>query len=84
MECKGAGDYKKHELHAGDLIDTLWNVKMRNLKADMEAGKDLIDTLWNVKNQAVAIRNFRDSDLIDTLWNVKVLVDNGKHDLYAI
>ena len=38
----------------GDLIDTLWNVKIDEVRADIKDMKDLIDTLWNVKPGKVA------------------------------
>ena len=32
-----------------DLIDTLWNVKVKNREIFAQGTDDLIDTLWNVK-----------------------------------
>ena len=32
-----------------DLIDTLWNVKLKGFPVGRTKNGDLIDTLWNVK-----------------------------------
>ena len=34
-----------------DLIDTLWNVKVKNREIFAQGTDDLIDTLWNVKSK---------------------------------
>ena len=39
-----------------DLIETLWNVKTRQLRTLTGGGQDLIETLWNVK-LATFVRN---------------------------
>ena len=54
-----------------DLIDTLWNVKVRTCRKNWRVSWDLIDTLWNVKLHEKLKRADKETDLIDTLWNVK-------------
>ena len=54
-----------------DLIDTLWNVKLKGFPIGKTKNGDLIDTLWNVKVLKLVFTPVDISDLIDTLWNVK-------------
>ena len=57
-----------------DLIETLWNVKRKELGSVWRDGRDLIETLWNVKlaKKPDEVGGYR--DLIETLWNVKYCV----------
>ena len=54
-----------------DLIETLWNVKLKVEVTNTEENPDLIETLWNVKRSTVFADDAPDADLIETLWNVK-------------
>ena len=49
VECKGVHGVKAVAQTALDLIDTLWNVKLKGFPIGRTKHGDLIDTLWNVK-----------------------------------
>ena len=49
MECKAGYDYNQVQNCVNDLIETLWNVKLKDIPDGKEFTYDLIETLWNVK-----------------------------------
>ena len=53
------------------LIETLWNVKIKNLLVKNTLQTVLIETLWNVKIKNLLVKNTLQTVLIETLWNVK-------------
>ncbi len=50
MECKVYGKNSSNITQLLDLIETLWNVKLKRADVNMLENVDLIETLWNVKN----------------------------------
>ena len=73
MECKGRRN-EGSGTSGKVLIETLWNVKLLNLKACHVLLTVLIETLWNVKIVPLAHVNDPSVVLIETLWNVKLVV----------
>ena len=54
VECKGI--HRRHQWRCcQDLIETLWNVKLKQYSVVFNANKDLIETLWNVKLMIVTV-----------------------------
>ena len=74
VECKESFGFS--EAQAYDvLIETLWNVKLRQLSDRAGSLSVLIETLWNVKyGITLDGETITRLVLIETLWNVKRLV----------
>ena len=72
MECKLGCSQNDHG-GIVELIDTLWNVNVREYLKRQHLEAELIDTLWNVNYRLRVYKCLETSELIDTLWNVNNL-----------
>ena len=53
------------------LIETSWNVKLKNHTRQEHWRAVLIETSWNVKEKECSQYQFSEEVLIETSWNVK-------------